>query len=79
VPKPTQFSSVSAVDAEGLVALVNLPDGRVEDKTVRAQFGCGYSINAFVVFVALSVIFVLAVFFRTPEVGSDCGSDRIIN
>lgn len=73
----TELGSVSAVDAEGLVALVDLPDGGVENETVGAKLDFGYSINTFVVFVALSVILILTVLFRAPEFGSNCKADKL--
>lgn len=56
-----QLSPISAVNVEGLVALVHLTDALVEDQTVRAQLLCGHTVDALVVFVALYRILVLVV------------------
>lgn len=69
----TQFGPFAAVDVEGLVALVDLADERVENQAVRAELLGGYAVDALVEFVALSGVFVLAVLWRAFELGV-CGS-----
>lgn len=58
----TQFCSVSTVNIERLIALVDLSETRIEDQTVGAEFLFGDSISALVVLVALHLILVLSVF-----------------
>lgn len=57
----TQFRPLSAVNVEGLVALVHLADGLVKDEAVRAQLLCGHTVDALVVFVALHSVLVLII------------------
>jgi hypothetical protein len=73
----TELGSVSTVNTEGLVAFVDLPDCGVENETVGAKLDFGYSINTFVVFVALSVVLILTVLFRASEFGSNCKADKL--
>lgn len=63
----TQLYAITAIDVEGLVALVNLPDGRIEDKPIRAEALRGPTVRALVELVALNRILVLAVLRRTLE------------
>lgn len=63
----TKFSPVTAIYVEGLVAFVDLPNGRVEHKTVGAKLGGGNTIYTLVELVALSFVFILTIFVRTFE------------
>lgn len=60
--KLTKLCSVATVNIEGLVALVDLSEGRIEDQTVGTEPFLGYSIAALVVFVALHLILVRTIF-----------------
>lgn len=62
-----KFQSVSAVNIEGLVALVHELDRRIEHQTVGAQLLRGHTFIAFVVLVALNRIRELASILGTFE------------
>lgn len=68
----TQLSPVSTVYIEGLVTLVDLPDGGVEYQAVGTQLGCGHAINTLVELVTLRGVLVLAIFVWAFELGT-CG------
>ena len=63
----TQFDAVAAVDVGQVIALVFGALERVEDESVVAQFLLGHAIYADVVFVALEIVLVLAIFRRADE------------
>lgn len=58
----TQFCTVTAVNVEWLVTLVDLTKAGVKHKTIGAETLSGDSITALVVFIALHLILVLSVF-----------------
>lgn len=60
--KLTEFCSVTAVNVERLIALVDLSERWIEDETVRAEPFLGYAVAALVVFVALHLILVRTIF-----------------
>ena len=63
----THFETVSAIDVGEDVAFVFGAFERVEDESVFAEHLLGNTIFADVVFIALELIFVLAIFGRADE------------
>ena len=63
----TQLFTVTAVYVEGLIALVNLTNSRIEDEPIRAESLGGTSIDTLVELVALDWVLVLTVLWWTLE------------
>lgn len=68
----TQFSPVSAVYVEGLVALVDLPNRGVKHQAVGAQLCSRDSIVTFVELITLSFVVVLAAILGVFGAGKLC-------
>lgn len=68
----TEFGSVAAIDVEGLIALVDLPDERIEDEPVGTELLRRDAVDALVELVALPRVFVLAVLRWTFELLAVC-------
>lgn len=63
----TKLQTISTIDVEIVIARLALIAERIEDQAIGAQFVLGDAIVAFVVFVALSVVFKCSVLGGTHK------------